>query len=253
MVAKVAIMTPEKARRLDSGVLEYFGGDAPIHLHVHDVAANQPLPLEPQPVERLAYVQRGTVEVGGTALTQGSVVILESGAEVELLGSTGGASLLVFNGAGPSAHPKAGGHVHLLPRDRVPTVPNLGASGISGSIFANAQCPTCEVWLHENRFPEGSAPPANPEAGIHSHEEDEVIFVTGGAMLLGNRRVGPGTAIAIASNTMYSFTPSPEGLTFINFRAGLPREIHFADGRTVDEVGIWKRVDRPLEYLSPVG
>ncbi|MFT4027982.1 MAG: hypothetical protein QM676_14470 [Novosphingobium sp.] len=245
-MAKVSVMTPEKARRLEGGALEYFGGDAPIHLHAHELAAGAELGFEPWPVERLVYVRTGAAELGGTALPQGSVAIVERGAAAALRGAEA-CELLVFHGAAPAI--RAGGHVHLLPRDRAPRVPSLGASGVGGTLFADAQCPTCAVWLHENRFPAGAAAPASPEAGIHSHEEDEIIFVTGGAMLLGNRRVGPGTAIAIAADTMYSFLPAPEGLTFINFRAGLPREIHFADGRSMDEVGIWNRVDRPLEYL----
>ena len=203
MVAKVSVMTPEKARPCGEGVLEYFGGDAPIHLHVHELAAGAELRLEPQPVERLAYVREGAVTVGGTELPQGSVAIVEGGAETVLRGSAASSGVLLFQGAMPAAHPKAGGHVHLLPHDRAPKVPNLGASGVRGTIFANAQCPTCEVWLHENRFPAGIAKPANPEAGVHSHEEDEIIFVTGGAMLLGNRRAGPGTAVARAADTGY--------------------------------------------------
>ncbi len=249
-MARVSVMTREKARKDAAGALEYFGGAAPIHLHLHDLAAGEPLAFAPLPVERLAYVQQGVVAVGGTRLPQGSVIVVERGAEATVQ-AVEAAALLLFQGALPSAHPRPGGHVHLLPGDRAPRVPDLGASGVSGAIFANGQCPTCEVWLHENRFPAGTAPPANPEAGVHSHEEDEIIFVTGGGMLLGNRRVGPGTGIAIAAHTMYSFQPAPEGLTFINFRAGLPRLIHFADGRTADEVAIWSRVDRPLEYLVP--
>jgi hypothetical protein len=69
---------------------------------------------------------------------------------------------------------------------------------------------------------------------------------------VGDRLCGPGTAIAIAANTFYSVTPGPEGVALVNFRAGLPSEVRFADGRTADEVGVWGlRLDRPLRYLMP--
>ena len=48
-------------------------------------------------------------------------------------------------------------------------------------------------------------------------------------------------AIAIPANTLYSFTPGPQGLTFINFRPGVPGDIHFKDGRTMDETGYWRQ------------
>lgn len=250
-MAKVSVVTPDKARRLENGAMEYFGGDASIHLQARRLDGGEALTLEACPTERLLYVQDGTVEVGGTRLARGSVVIVERNAHAEVRGGASGSALLMFNGAMPSASAKAGGRVHLLPRERVPVAEILGASGVGGSLFADARCPTCEVWLHENRFPAPSGPRLDPEAGIHSHEEDEIIFITGGQMQLGQKLVGPGTAVAIAANTFYSFLPGPDGLTFINFRAGLPRDIHFADGRIAEEVAVWSRLDRPLEYLAP--
>jgi len=53
----------------------------------------------------------------------------------------------------------------------------------------------------------------------HSHSVDEIIFVVSGSMLVGPRRVGPGTAFAVAADTVYSFVVKEEGLHFINFRA----------------------------------
>lgn len=252
-MARVSVVPRDKARRIAAGTVEYFGGDAPIHLHLHELAAGADLAFAVQPIERLAYVLDGAVEVGGTELAHGAVIVIERGVGTTVRGRADRSLLLLFGGAAPSAQPRAGGHVHLLPRDRAPTVADLGASGVGGTIFADARCPTCTVWLHENRFPATGAPPTDPQAGIHAHDEDEIIFVTGGGMKLGQRLVGPGTAIAIAANTLYGFTPSPKGLSFINFRAALPGIIRFADGRTADEVAVWGRVDRPLEYLSPQG
>jgi hypothetical protein len=89
---------------------------------------------------------------------------------------------------------------------------------MGGGIHADAACPTCTVWLHENDFhcKNGTTVP------LHSHSEDEIIFVTAGEIRLGNRRYGPGTALAITANTVYGFEAAPEGLSFINFRAASP-------------------------------
>ncbi|MBV1687676.1 hypothetical protein KRR38_08300 [Novosphingobium sp. G106] len=114
-------------------------------------------------------------------------------------------------------------------------------------------CPTCEVWLHENHFP-GRATPMTPEEekrGVHSHSEDEIIFVIDGEIRLGNKLYGPGTAVAIAADTLYSFTTGPKGLSFINFRAGAPGDIQFANGPAISETGYWKDKQLTPEYVSP--
>ncbi len=152
------------------------------------------------------------------------------------------------------AAPRAGGHVHLLPAGRVPRAEELaGSTGVGGGMHADGQCPTCEVWLHENHFAPG--PGFSPEAaakGIHSHSEDEVIFITAGAIRLGAKLFPAGTAVAIAGDTLYSIAPGPEGMAFINFRAGTPSDIKFASGMSMSETDYWKqRLPRP-EYLSPV-
>ncbi|MCW1431636.1 hypothetical protein [Novosphingobium sp. JCM 18896] len=75
-----------------------------------------------------------------------------------------------------------------------------------------------------------------------------MIFVAAGEIRLGQRLFGPGTAIAIAADTMYSFLPGPNGLRFLNFRAEQPSAIRFKNGNVIDEVGYWRdRVARP-EY-----
>jgi hypothetical protein len=114
-----------------------------------------------------------------------------------------------------------------------------------------ADCPTCEIWLHENHFPGMAAPtPEEQSRGVHSHSEDEIIFVTAGRIRLGTRLHGPGTALAIAADTLYGFTAGPEGLSFINFRAGRPGDIRFASGMAISETGYWQeRVTRP-DYLE---
>ncbi len=183
----------------------------------------------------------------------GSSLIVERGAQAWLQAGSEGAVLLAF--AGTCAGRGEGGHVHLLPQSRVPGCERMSVQSLAGgAIHADSDCPSCEVWLHENRFPGADAPdPESARLGVHSHREDEIIVVLGGAMRLGNRLVGPGTALAIAAGTLYGFTPGPDGLSFINFRARRPQDIRFADGRTMSETGIWREILPRPEYLEPLG
>ncbi len=101
----------------------------------------------------------------------------------------------------------------------MPRTHDLGTqNGAGGGLHADAACPTCTVWLHENDFrcSDGTVVP------LHSHSEDEIIFVTAGEIKLGNRRYGSGTALAIAANTVYGFEAAAKGLSFVNFRAASP-------------------------------
>lgn len=86
-----------------------------------------------------------------------------------------------------------------------------GALPVGGGMHADLGCATCEVWLHENHFP-GGRPAIEPEqqklASIRirrtrssSSSRKEIRS--------GNRIYGPGTAVAIAADTLYSFTAGP--------------------------------------------
>lgn len=232
----------------------YFAGDkSPLHLHLHEVPSGAALGLTTTTIDRVVYVWRGEVEAGGHALVAGSSLIIEHGRSLELTNAgRQEALLLVFSAARPAAAPRAGGNVHFLPVERVPrTGPPEGTEGVRGGMHADSACATCDVWLHENHLPGSPMPSSRAETrGIHSHTEDEVIFVTDGQIRLGMKLYGPGTAIAIASGTLYSFTPGPDGVSFVNFRAGMPGDIQFADGTSMSETGYWRdRVDRP-DYLD---
>jgi hypothetical protein len=226
----------------------------PLHVYLHHLASDGTLRIGPKETDCMVYVWKGAVEAGGSKLASGSSMIVERGATLEIRGSDAKSEVLTFSAARPGREARAGGHVHLLPTERVPRLASLaGSGGVGGAMHADASCPTCQVWLHENSL----APlklemtEEDLERGVHSHSEDEVIFVIDGQMRLGGRLYGPGTAIAIAADTLYSFGIGPEGLKFINFRAGLPTEIKFKDGRTMDEVGFWRNQIAAPEYLTP--
>jgi hypothetical protein len=49
---------------------------------------------------------------------------------------------------------------------------------------------------------------------------------------------------------LYSFTPGPDGVSFINFRAGMPGDIQFADGTSMSETGYWRGLVARPDYLE---
>jgi len=231
----------------------YFKASDQLQLHSVDLEAGRTIQVEAGAIDRLIYVWQGSMEVGGCRLAMGSSMIAERSARVQLTGGKGGAVLLVFASNIPTQHPHPGGNVHLLPAERAPRTDSLGGSlELGGVMHADADCPTCTLWLHENHFPSRNTPPGD-KAGIHSHSEDEIIFVTRGEIRLGQRLYGPGTALAVAADTLYSFTAGPHGLHFVNFRAKMPGDIYFPDGRLVSETQYWREhLPRP-NYLRCAG
>ena len=53
----------------------------------------------------------------------------------------------------------------------------------------------------------------------HAHDEDEIIFVLEGEMVLGARVLGAGSSAMIPGKTLYGFSAGADGLRFLNFRA----------------------------------
>ena len=244
-MAKVAVRLREQAR----GSAYFDSAGDPIHLHLHSLQPGERLVISPIASDCAAYVWRGAVVAGGVGLSAGSSAVVGRGTSLELAGA-GGEEALVLCFAG-SADKGGLGTVRLLPAERVPRMAaEPGASGVSGGLHADSDWPGSAAWLHENHFPGGmELTPEQAARGIHSHSEDEIIFVTNGAMRLGHKLLGPGTAIAIAADTLYSFTAGPAGLSFVNFRAAMPGDIRFASGASINETGYWReRAGRP-DYL----
>lgn len=253
-MAKVLIATVDEAVQVRSpdGIGDVWyrsmlsGPGQPIHLRVHELGADASLEVKGEPSDVALFVWKGSAAAGGAVLTEKSSAVVERGASLVVAGGADGATVLAFNlNAGTGA--RGGGHVHLLPRERVPHADPLGGNeGIGGALHANAQCPTCSVWLHENSYAM-----ADKETAVHSHSEDEVIFVHTGSIRLGNRIYGPGTALAIAADTKYGFFSGPDGLGFVNFRGTSPTYTS-GDGQTVlDEAELWQGLLGSPQYLEP--
>lgn len=218
-----------------------------LHLHLHLLHQGARLKVEGLACDQIGYVWRGGVTADAIPLPVSSSVIVEHGASVELIASEPGAIILLFSAAGVSTPSRAGGHVHLLPEDRVPRTNRLeNEEGLGGALHSDATCATCEIWLHEMAY--GLR---NHQIPVHSHSEDEIIFVTAGEMRLGNRLYGPGTAVYIAAHTKYGFRSGPEGLNFINFRDSSPTYT-VGDGslKDVDESAYWRTQVGSPQYIE---
>lgn len=218
----------------------------PLHLYQHHLGRGATLSIVGTPTDKLIHIWKGAVEAGGRTLTARSTAIIEYGSALQLTALDPDTAVLLFHRRERGNDHHAGGHVHLLPVERVPRIDNAGGTRTGMALHANAQCATCQVWLHENDFGE-----AGGEVAVHSHSEDEVIFVRAGSVRLGKRLHGPGTAIAIAANTKYGFVAGPDGLSILNFRGAAPTYIS-ADGSVVlDEAELWRSTVGELEYLAP--
>ncbi len=66
--------------------------------------------------------------------------------------------------------------------------------------------------------------PPHTLAPIHSHTEDEIIYILDGEMVMGTQTLGKGASVFVAANAKYSFKSGPNGLKFLNFR---PRRCDF--------------------------
>lgn len=260
-MAKVIVSEPEKAPKVAipadfRGQGKVFAlvepGRFPLTLHRIDLEPGERFEAGAGEADIVIYVWTGGLGSGGCSLPAGSSLIVERGARAMVQAGFEASSVFVFTGSEPGRG--EGGHVHLLPRARVPACERMSEqSETGGAIHADSDCPTCEVWLHENHFAGAEAPgPEEAARGIHSHSEDEIIVVLSGRMRLGAKLVGPGTALAIAADTLYSFTAGPEGLSFVNFRARRPGDIRFVRGPAMNEPRLWRDILPRPEYLAPL-
>lgn len=246
LIRSIAEAEADRTHCISRGTIEtlpYFGGqDHSLHLHVYRLSEFAVLRLAAKGTDYALFVWRGTVEAGGRQLTSGSSLIIERGAVLDVA-STGESSEILAFAARPDSDkdlPTASGEVRVLPSARVPRYGGtFGGDSVGGALHADATSADCSIWLHENIVP---APRMgmDGEVLVHSHTVDEIIVVTRGQLRFGSRHLGPGGALAIAANAFYSFTPGPDGLSFVNFRAERPGELRFKKGGGLDEAGYWR-------------
>ena len=264
-MAKVKFVTPDKAAPIEAprcgrGQIQsraYFKEETdPLHLQLHQLTADVALNVTSLASDTVVYVWTGAVVVRGVRLGERSSLIMERGAFTEMSAVDGAATLLFF---APKAQQrseeqqrseKTAPHLLLLPSERVPRNPDLGGQGLAGgALHADASDTCCHLWLHENDFYVGDSPVA-----VHSHSEDEIIFVRDGELRVGSRHYGPGAALAVAAHTKYGFQVGPSGLSFVNFRASAPTYTSHDGAHSMDEAEFWRSQTGRPQYLDfPAG
>jgi hypothetical protein len=258
-MAKVRFVTQGDAARIDAPACgrgqiasrAYFNRETdPLHLEVHHLNADAVLNVRSLATDTLVYVWTGAALVQGVRLDERSSLIIECGASAELSAADGGAALLFFTPKEQRRNEGTAPHLHLLPTERVPRNPDLGGQGLAGgALHADAGDSSCHLWLHENDFYVGDSPVA-----VHSHSEDEIIFVRDGELRVGRRHFGPGAALAVAAHTKYGFQVGPSGLSFVNFRASAPTYTSHDGKHSMDEAEFWRsQTGRPRYMDFPAG
>jgi hypothetical protein len=257
-MSKVQFVTQEKAARIEAppcvgqiASRAYFKEETdPLHLQVHQLTADAVLNVKALATDTLVYVWTGAVVVEGVRLGERSSLIMERGASTQMSAVDCAAALLFFTPTVQRRSDGAAPHLRLLPTERVPRNPDLGGQGLAGgALHADASDTSCHLWLHENDFYVGDSPVA-----VHSHSEDEIIFVRGGELRVGSRRYGPGAALAVAAHTKYGFQVGPSGLSFVNFRASAPTYTSHDGKHSMDEAEFWRsQTGRPQYMDFPAG
>lgn len=91
-------------------------------------------------------------------------------------------------------------------------VPRLGDAELASHVAFHELGDESSLQLFEIAYEPGAA------IEVHSHQEDEIIYVVAGSMKLGPKTVPPGTSVFVSADTLYSFEAGPEGLRMLNFR-----------------------------------
>ena len=188
------------------------GADRPLFMWQHDLKTGAGLDFDKPKVGHVLYVLSGAIEVDGQPVEQNGTACIEHGATAKVR-ATKNTSLYHFHEREPRHVSRPGRHVHVSGTKGILQARHAHASHF-GTLWADSDCPNCELWLHRSEF---EAPRAQRHS--HYHTTDEIIVVLKGAMMVGNRALRPGTALAIDTHTPYGFGAPDAGLTFINFRA----------------------------------
>ena len=89
--------------------------------------------------------------------------------------------------------------------------------------YADSTCPTCRLCLIQVERSSSRLGPA------HHHSQDEIIFVLGGAVGLGDRWLEPGNALFISRDARYRIGTGDAGYRFLNYRRDLSYQVYDPD------------------------
>jgi hypothetical protein len=155
------------------------------------------------------FVFDGELEVDGHPCPAGGAVIVEAGVPATVRATT--TTRLGSYRTRDAMPARAGAYVHVVGPRGVDVFGDPAT--VAARFLTNASCPTCRLSLFE--VIRDRERPGRP----HSHSADEIIFITAGEMVLGARRLGPGTALSIPGGVRYAEGSGPAGCVFVNYRA----------------------------------
>lgn len=188
------------------------GEDRPLLMWRHDLKAGARLNFDRAPCGHVLYVLSGAIGVDETDVETNGTACIEHRAQSTVVARQD-CVLYHFHEREPRHVSRPGGHVHVSGSKGILQAHHKHVNHL-GTLWADADCPNCELWLHRSQFTE-----PRQQKHSHYHTTDEIIVVLEGAMSVGNRTLAPCTALAIDSHTPYGFGTPDAGLTFINFRA----------------------------------
>lgn len=208
-----------------------LGGEkAPIHLNAYRLEAGSRLDWRHPERCRTLFVQGGSLAIGEKEFGRDSVIVVEADAHGAAEAGADGVAFYEFLHHRESSRHR-GGKVHAIGGGESPVTSH---DGIDSALPVDATCPGCGVWLQDTFFRvEGRL------VDLHSHTEDEVILVLEGELVAGPRKLGPGSALSVAKNTVYSFTVGKGGVRFINYRPSRPYYLAHGSDEVRDERGIY--------------
>lgn len=208
-----------------------LGGDkAPIHLTTYRLKPGTRLEWQRPERSRTLFVQSGTLVISGQEFARESVIVVEANAHCTTEAGEDGVAFFEFVHHRESS-PLRGGHVHGIAGGASPVTCH---DGIESALPVDSSCPGCGVWLQATFFrAEGR------HVDRHSHTEDEVILVLEGELIAGPRKLGPGSVLSVAKNTVYSFSVGKGGLRFINYRPSHPYYLAHDSDELRDERAIY--------------
>jgi mannose-6-phosphate isomerase-like protein (cupin superfamily) len=208
-----------------------IAGAHSLTLWVHEMQPRSVLNWQSPDVDHMLYVWKGSAAANGIDAGPDQPLVVERGSAGTIEAGPSGATVAHFYESavvGSHSERRAGGHIHVCPKGGQFAKKDEERAA-THMVWADAHCPTCQLWLHKSSFRKVRA-----QSEPHLHNEDEIIFVVEGEVLVG-RAHKPGTAIAVAEGTTYAFGIGQPDSAFINFRATNPLVKMVRGGKPVGE------------------
>jgi len=174
------------------------------------------LEWDPSHGDEALYVSAGALVLDGRTCGPGGALVVEAGAPARARAQ--GSTRVIHMGSRDPAPPADGPHgpaaahgqaVHVVgPRGTFERI----EEGRESRFFADATCPTCRSWLLY------TARDFAYETSIHSHSQDELIYLLSGEVSLGSLHLEPGATLFVPKHQLYQLRGGADGFGFLNYR-----------------------------------